>query len=330
MAYFALEKYRFAADRPGPRLLLTGVVHGNEECGDIAMRRIMDDIEAGRIRLRRGSVTLMPVCNPLAYAQNTRFTNVDLNRDMRPKAHPVTYEDHLSNQICAEIEQAEAVLDVHSYAAGGPSFVFLGPPDEKEYDFARAIGSEYFIHSWQNAYMRGEKDAGLDKNDAGKKPKTTSLAYYAKENGVTSLTIECGQNGDPESIETAYNAMLNALEHWNTAEISPAIKRSPRATAQKIIELKTVFFKTAQCRIAKDFKNFEKVKRGDLIATFNASAAKRAKAIRAPCDGYSVLPYKNPPIGEKIMIYGVEQSKEDFFAKLKAQHKKQRNPAIHY
>ena len=302
-----LEVVKFSSTEQGCNLLITGGVHGNEPCGPTAIKRIINDFESGKIKLGQGSVTFIPECNPKALQQNVRFIDVDLNRIMRPNTSPELYEEHLCNQICTEIEKSDAFLDVHSYEAGDIPFVFLGPQNEAELDFASALGGEYFIHNWKNAYEQGHKDANIpisgDKN--AKAP--TSLAYYAKENGVPSLTIECGQNGGENAETVAYNAILNALEYWCDASVDADIPRVQKVPNQKIIELKTVFFKTATSQKIEQFENFQKLKKGQLVAAFEDG-----KTLNAPEDGFAVLPYKTPVVGDKIAIFGVEQSKDEY------------------
>ena len=68
----AFEAIHFTATAPGPRLIVTGAVHGNETCGTVAIRRVLGDIEQGRIGLAAGEVTFVPVTNPLAYERGQR------------------------------------------------------------------------------------------------------------------------------------------------------------------------------------------------------------------------------------------------------------------
>ncbi|MFO0387775.1 MAG: succinylglutamate desuccinylase/aspartoacylase family protein, partial [bacterium] len=53
---------------PGPRVLILGAVHGNEICGTRAIERVLREIDDGSLKIERGSVTFVPVTNPLAYA----------------------------------------------------------------------------------------------------------------------------------------------------------------------------------------------------------------------------------------------------------------------
>ena len=41
----AFESITFAAPAPGPRLIVTAAVHGNETCGTVAIRRLLGEME---------------------------------------------------------------------------------------------------------------------------------------------------------------------------------------------------------------------------------------------------------------------------------------------
>ena len=54
------------------RLIALGAVHGNETCGTRAIERLLAELAAGRQRIVRGRLTLVPVTNRLAYERGTR------------------------------------------------------------------------------------------------------------------------------------------------------------------------------------------------------------------------------------------------------------------
>ncbi len=62
-----LQAHQYRGFMPGPRLIVTGAVHGNETCGTRAIERVIDELARGELRIVRGQVTFVPVCNPLAY-----------------------------------------------------------------------------------------------------------------------------------------------------------------------------------------------------------------------------------------------------------------------
>ena len=83
-----LHWHTWAALAPGPSLVVLGAVHGNEVCGAHAIVRAIDDLTHGRLRLLRGRLTLVPVANPLAFAQATREGERNLNRRFLPQPEP--------------------------------------------------------------------------------------------------------------------------------------------------------------------------------------------------------------------------------------------------
>jgi predicted deacylase len=66
-----LQVYRFDAPKKGTNLLILGAVHGNEPCGAMASRQIMEQIENSKIRLVCGSVTFIGSFAPTRTRQPT-------------------------------------------------------------------------------------------------------------------------------------------------------------------------------------------------------------------------------------------------------------------
>ena len=69
----ALRIHGITALAPGPRLLVLGAVHGNETCGSRAIERVLAEFDSGAIALQSGSVTFVPITNPLAYRNKQRM-----------------------------------------------------------------------------------------------------------------------------------------------------------------------------------------------------------------------------------------------------------------
>ena len=86
-----LRWHSWSALAPGPSLLVLGAVHGNEVCGAHAVVRLVDALDEGRLQLQRGRLTLVPVANALAFGQNTREGERNLNRRFMPRAEPQDY-----------------------------------------------------------------------------------------------------------------------------------------------------------------------------------------------------------------------------------------------
>jgi predicted deacylase len=60
----------------GPKLIVLGAVHGNETCGTEAIRRLVQELEQGRLRIERGTLTMVPIANPLAYRLKRRHGGI--------------------------------------------------------------------------------------------------------------------------------------------------------------------------------------------------------------------------------------------------------------
>src|SRR5258708_8717187 len=125
--HFKSVTYR--GQEAGPRLIVTGAVHGNETCGTKAIRRVMDEIDSGSLEIKSGEVTFVPITNPLAYARGDRAGERNLNRNLGPKDHPSDFEDRIANWLCPLLARHDVLLDLHSTPAASEPFAMLGPRD---------------------------------------------------------------------------------------------------------------------------------------------------------------------------------------------------------
>jgi predicted deacylase len=114
-----IQAHHFCSSEPGPRLALMGGIHGNEVCGPKALQPLIQDLQAGKIRLVRGSLLVIPVANPKAYAKNSRFVEENLNRVFTPHDNPRTYEQKLANTLTGLLSGCDALLDMHSIHSRG-------------------------------------------------------------------------------------------------------------------------------------------------------------------------------------------------------------------
>jgi predicted deacylase len=207
----------------GPRLIVTGAVHGNETCGTKAIRRIMEEIDSGKLLITAGSVTFVPVTNPLAYRLEQRSGERNLNRNLFPNENPQDFEDQIANWLCPLLAQHDVLLDLHSFNAQSEPFVMVGPLDnddalqpfrhaDKERALARRLGVRRFVDGWLATYGQGVRRRMSDKSQL-----ETVLRYgvgtteYMRSTGGYALTLECGQHKDPAAPDVAYRAIMNTL-----------------------------------------------------------------------------------------------------------------------
>ena len=232
------ESSTFTGQRPGPRLIVTGAVHGNETCGTEAIKRALADIHANRIAIVGGAVTFVPVTNPLAYAKRDRVGDRNLNRNLAPNDNPKDFEDRIANWLCPLLASHDALLDLHSTRAANPPFAMLGPRDNtgtlepfarhrEERDLAVRLGVARFVEGWLDAYAEGvarrrARAAGLASDPLVDDPRYgIGTTEYMRAVGGYSITLECGQHEDPESPKVGYRAILNALAHLGISNSAP-------------------------------------------------------------------------------------------------------------
>ena len=292
-----LHWHTWAALAPGPSLVVLGAVHGNEVCGAHAIVRAIDDLTHGRLRLLRGRLTLVPVANPLAFAQATREGQRNLNRRFLPQPDPQDYEDRITHQLAPLLAQHEVLLDLHSFHTPGDPFAMVGPRNNsgarepfaraaEEMALARALGAQQVVEGWLEVYdraagLRGElpDDEGIGTNE------------YMRSQGGYAVTIECGQHEDPEAIDVATRAIHGALAHLELAHV-PA----PPRFAGPAARLKDVVLRESPAdRLAQDWHSFDAVQAGDVIAH-------RADGtpVAAPYDGCVLFPHPEAEVGQEL------------------------------
>ncbi|MXQ12115.1 L,D-transpeptidase family protein [Microvirga makkahensis] len=302
-----LETVRFTGLAPGPKLIVVGAVHGNEACGPQAILRAIDDCRMGRMLIRRGEVTLLPVANMKAYRQRTREGDRNLNRDLRDKTIPEDYEDRVGNRLCSLLREHDVLLDIHSFRGEGEPFVFAGPLDNTgpvepfrhagaEGEFAARLGTSIVIHGWLDVYDRflKERERLGHFNKAGSEGVGTT--EYMRFSGGYGVTLECGSHDDPQAVEVGYSAIVRALAHLGMIEAS-----APNATARIVIRVAEVLVCEAEGdRLRKRWKTGDMVDAGEVIA-----CRANGEELKAPRDGFIIFPNHAAKPGDGLCYFGV-------------------------
>lgn len=297
---FPFHSVNFAGLLPGPRLVVLGAVHGNETCGTQAIERVMEDIRAGSLALAAGSVTFVPVTNPLAYARRQRIGDRNLNRNLCPTDRPREFEDHVANWLCPLLARHDVLLDLHSFHTGGEPFVMLGPENNagalepfaraaEEEGLALRLGVRRFVDGWLDTYALGvQQRATQAPPGASSQDRHTALGYgigtteYMRSVGGYGLTLECGQHDDPESPHVAYRAVRNALAYLGiaTGAVPVAVSEIEGLRLYRVVDRMH-----AQDRLGRDWTSFDRLRAGEVIGVRHDGTA-----LVADCDGYLVFP----------------------------------------
>lgn len=271
------QSLRYTARNPGPRLIITGAVHGNETCGTHAIRRVIGELDGGALALKAGALTLVPITNPLAWRNGTRIGERNLNRRLQPLTPPREFEDEIANWLCPLLREHDALLDLHSFHTAGEPFVMVGPENNtgtlepfsraaEEEAFARALGVRRFVDGWLDTYARGvarRRAAGCDALDCDP-AYGVGTTEYMRAGGGLALTLECGQHLDPAAPEVGYRAIVNTLRHFGMIDGTPEAPRSPR---QSLRLFEVVDRAAAGDHLARNWASFDALDAGTLIAT---------------------------------------------------------------
>lgn len=285
----------YTARQTGPRLIITGAVHGNETCGTRALRRLMEELDHGTLAFKAGVLTCVPITNPLAYARGTRMGDRNLNRRLQPTATPREFEDEIANWLCPLLRSHEVLLDLHSFHTGGEPFAMVGPENNDgpleaftragdEEAFARILGVRRFVDGWLDTYARGvrrrreQQIAGMDCDEAY----GIGTTEYMRAGGGLALTLECGQHQDPQAPEVAYQAIRNTLVHFGLIE-GPAPE--PVANRQSLRLYEVIDRHAAGDQFAREWASFDTLTAGTVIGT-----RENGESVIAQSDGYIVFP----------------------------------------
>ena len=292
-----LRIHQYAGLHAGPKLIILGAVHGNETCGTRAIERLIGEIDSGALRIERGTLTLLPVTNPLAYELKRRQGDRNLNRNLRPNAAPQDFEDRIANALCPLLDAHDVLLDLHSFHTGGQPFVMLGPRDNAgslepfrhaaaETQLAAHLGVSRVVEGWLDTYALGVNRRREKKPDAN--PLLLDAAYgvgtteYMRSRGGYGVTLECGQHEDEQAPAVAYRAIRQTLALLNLIDARP---ETPSQTFEVLRLEDVIDLEDAGDTFVREWRSFDPVKAGELIGHRHDGTE-----VRTEHDGFIVFP----------------------------------------
>ncbi len=299
---------------PGPRLLVLGAVHGNEVCGARAIAQLIEELNSGAVVINRGTLSLVPVTNPLAYQLQQRTGDRNLNRNMAPSAIPQDFEDRIANVLCPLLDVHDVLLDLHSFHTGGAPFVMIGPQNnsgalepfahaEAELQLALYTGQHRIVEGWLDTYFRGIQKRIAKSASEGSRAQTlvTNPNYgvgtteYMRSRGGYGVTLECGQHDDPQAVSVARHAILQTLALLGLADL-PLVPEPP---AREILRLVDVTDRNhASDSFSREWRSFDAVKSGEVIGTRSSG-----EAVTAATDGFIVFPNPRAEAGQEWFYF---------------------------
>jgi predicted deacylase len=215
--------WQFNSGAPGPNVMVSAIVHGNEPCGAIALDWLLQN----EIRPLAGTLTLA-FMNIAAYRafdpadpNATRWLDEDMNRvwgaDVLDGPR-TSIEIERARELRPILDNIDVLLDIHSMQHLAPPLMMTGRHARSK-ELARKVGvPERVVGDAGHAAGRRMRDyGGFDDPNSTK----------------TALLIECGQHWEAASGALAIESMLRFLTVTGTLS-SDTLPEFPDAPPQHL------------------------------------------------------------------------------------------------
>jgi len=251
--------HSFDSGRPGPHVMISALMHGNETSGAITLDRLLQD----GVRPTAGKLTLA-FLNHGAFAnfteatrKNTRFVDEDLNRvwvDEIIDGDKVTAEIKRARELRPLIHTVDYLLDIHSMGTHSEPLLLVHGL-EKERAFARKMGYPANVVCGPG-HIKGRR-----------------LIEYATfndpKNAKTAVLIECGQHWSKASAKVALNQALYFLAAAGNVDrgFIEARLTTPKPKQVRILDVTGAHIaETSEIKFVKPFIGLEEfAKKGTVI-----------------------------------------------------------------
>ena len=218
--------HRFDSGRPGPSVLVTALIHGNEICGALALERLLREGVptplAGRLTLAFANVDAYQRFDA-ADPYRSRCVDEDLNRVWADEAldGPVdSVERRRARALRPFVDEADLLLDIHSMGEPCRPLMVCGQVD-KNAAWARELGvpADLLIDTGHPAGLRMIERGGFGD------PRSPRRA----------LLIECGQHWERAAADVAWDTLVRFLRlsgvvdaAWAEARLSMPLPKRQR------------------------------------------------------------------------------------------------------
>lgn len=214
-----IEVAALVGRQPGPRLVFTAGVHGDEYEGVRALGELAQELSPDALH---GTLLLVPVCNPEAFGAATRTSPLDggnLNRSFPGRADGGPTE-RLAHLIMAElIRGADLLVDLH---AGGTRYAFTTLAGYREMegrvgaDSRRAAWAFGLPHLWVM------------------NPNPGVFSYEVCRAGVPALGVETTGTGGARAADIAAlkGGLYGVLAAWG---MLPGARPTPQPEPRRIL-----------------------------------------------------------------------------------------------
>ena len=252
--------HSFEGPEPGPHVMVSAVVHGNEICGAIALDRLLSDglrPRAGRLTFAFANVEAylrLDMARPDAF----RFVDEDFNRVWSEEALDSardSVELRRARQIRPVVDSVDLLLDLHSMQHPCVPLMMAGPT-AKGLRLAREVGYPATVVC----------DAG---HKAGRRMRDYA-AFSDEASPKNALLVECGQHYEGAADGVALETVLRFLAVTGSLEAGVLADYGVTGTPppQKVIQVTdAVTIRNESFRFLEDYRGLEVIpKAGTVLA----------------------------------------------------------------
>lgn len=222
--------YTFDSGLPGPHVMINALTHGNEVCGAITVKALLDH----GLRPRRGRLTLA-FANVDAYARfdparpdASRFVDQDFNRvwtaAVLDDANRDSSELRRARAMRPVIDTVDLLLDLHSMHEKSRPLIVSGPLD-KGIALGRALGAP--------------ADIIVDEGHPEGKRMRDYADFGDPASERNALLVECGQHWETGAVAVAFDCTARFLLNAGVvgAEDLPQGWVRPLPAAQRVVRV---------------------------------------------------------------------------------------------
>ena len=219
----------FDSGKPGPKVLVQALTHGNEICGAIALDWLLSQAfrpQIGRLSLVFGNVQAYQRFNP-ADPFPSRYVDEDFNRvwgDDALLGSRDSTELRRARLLRPFVDEADCLLDIHSMSEACAPLMVCGTVD-KNADYAKALGMPAFL------LIDTGHPAGLRMVERG--------GYGDPLSAKRALLIECGQHWERAAADVAVDSTVRFLGLTGLASVAWVDRhiRLPLPTRQRLVRV---------------------------------------------------------------------------------------------
>lgn len=272
----------YSSSKEGPLLFVTAGVHGNEPSGVQALQKVFEELEKTKPSIKG---TIVGVAgNKKALNQDKRYIEEDLNRtwkeDSIRNGKKETHEQREMHEIIEVLENypqkdftKRFFLDCHTTSS--PSLPYISVQVVNDND--------EWAHRFPTYIVRGFSDFVYG-----------AIDHYLSRTGLTGFTFEAGQHTDEKSVENHEGLIWIALKEACDLDLSQlscypdcvekfAEKNAPDQKTFEIIH-RHGLEEGEEFKMEPGFKNFQKIKKGELLAIQNG------EELKSEWDAYIFMP----------------------------------------